>query len=263
MTFHSLSGLKTGLCLTAMLLFSGLSSAAAFLGDNQPGGIEYDFTFEFDNLNQSLSIGTDQLLDTADGSGSGVVGSVKSNSWGSTSADQITWTKVNLNALQNGNHMGPNGAKPRYFKMYAEMGSSDGLLVPAITAWLGSHDLPGQSDGSGEYFPNKFQEKVPFWFANGLTFMGELEWDVGENGNAKISGLIPAINNGLYDMVTLAIGGSDWGNFDRSFDLNIRFSPVWNTPVPIPAALYLFASGLLVSARVAKKGNCKITNSSD
>lgn len=255
MKMYGLSALGTCFYLTTALFFSGTASADVLFGDNQPGGIEYDLTFEIDQPGQWMSVTTGQQLAKADGSGTGTVGSLMSNGWGSTSADQVTWAKVNLNALQNMNLMDSQGSKARFFKMDAELGSDDGALVPAITAWLGSHDLAGQSDGSGEFFPNKFQEKVPFWFANGLTFGGELGWDVGDDGVAKISGLVPAVNNGLYDLVTLAIGGADWGAFNRAFNLNIRFTPVWGDPIPapLPAAFYLFSSGLLISVGMAKK----------
>ena len=229
---------------------SNLATAHVILGDPDEGGIDYDFTFELHRLGQWQSTQTGNRHVIAGIGKTDVVGGLDSNGWGSTSADKVLWAKVDLTGAQHQASENSDGTSPKYLKLTAKLEDLNGSgLIPAMTAWMGSHDLDGQNSGEGDYFPNKFQEQTPFWFANGLIHGGELMWDADEDGDgvAMIHGLIPAVSNGLYDYVTLALGGDDWGSFEREF----RFSAVIEafeseiSEVPIPGALLLFASGLI------------------
>lgn len=124
--------------------------------------------------------------------------------------------------------------------------SSD--LVPGISLWSGA-------DNSGGSWHTYEQDRVPFWVdASGFTYLKHITTGPGPFANQSAA-LSLFLHAGEY---TVAIGGND--NTSAGHQAAYTFT-VNASPVPLPAAAYLFGSALLgVTAFGRRKASLKVFN---
>jgi hypothetical protein len=255
--------------LLGALLVGNRAQADVYLGDPFPGGLRYHLYFDV-NAPGTLTATTGQALtqignpaDRQDFNSDGLVDEVGLKAWrgiidpsGPVPEGQYgwslnsRWSVIDLNDLAGGD---PTQAR---VSITLESNTTppvatDKVLIPAVTAWKGVETVGTASQANN-------------WYPNGISSTNWSEWWAADLAAGSLAGQVWAAaddsNNPAHTVtltlpwmtlsdtdnyLTLAFGGNDF-NRSNPFEFpnfTARVS-VETAPVPLPAAAYLFGSGV-------------------
>ncbi len=267
--------------LTALVLSVPSIGAAntVYIGDPTTGGVRYHLTYDMDSPG-TASAQTGQALTVqgttsahTDSGGNGLVDTIASKSfhdlgnlatgiypgtygWAHTSR----WSVIDLNGLYDAGHTN--------VQLTVTLQDSNGTgLIPGVTVWQGKEDLGNYSSryvngidstnwdqwnggglcapaGTCSYYPTLAQAGL------GGNVWAAADSQTSPTGTATVSlnTILTAGNNNYF---TFVMGGNaplSSTGAARNFQATVSVAPV-----PVPAAIYLFGSGLIGLAGLARR----------
>lgn len=282
--------MRTRSCFLApmALILSVPSIGAAntvYIGDPTTGGVKYHLTYDMDNLG-SASASTGEALTVqgaasahTDSGDNGLVDTIASKSFhdvgslGGSSASPIypgtygwshtsRWSVIDLNGLYDGGY--------RNVRLSVTLEDFNGTgLIPGFALWQGKEDLGNYSsryvngidstnwdqwNGGGLCAPAGTCSYFPTLAQAGLA--GNV-WATADNqtnptGTATVT-LHTILTAGDNNYFTFVMGGNaplSSTGAARDFKATVSVAP---SPLPVPAAVYLFGSGLIGLAGLARR----------
>lgn len=272
--------LLTGLTLTCSLTAFAPNAEAStvYLGDPNPGGIRYHLYFAFDTPG-TLTAATGQVLpqignpaDRQDFNDDGLVDEVGLKAWrgvidpaGPLPPDQYGWSLNSRWSVVDLTGLHANGYAQAQVSIALEANTTppvatDKVLIPAITAWTGI-ETAGTASFTNNWYPNGISTtNWSDWWATDLaaSALAGHVWAAADDSNTPahtVTLTLPWMAlTGTNDYLTLVFGGNDF-NQSNPFEFpnfTTRVT-VQAAPVPVPAALWLFGSGVAAMAGFAKR----------
>ncbi|MCP9442304.1 MAG: VPLPA-CTERM sorting domain-containing protein [Nitrospira sp.] len=278
MIFHRSLFIGWLLMSSLVILPSGAQASTVYLGDPFPGGIRYHLYYSFDHPG-TLTAATGQAplqignpADRQDFGSDGLVDEVGLKAWrglfdppGPVGSDEYGWSLNSRWSVVDLSGLHANGYAQAQVSITLEANTTppvatDKVLIPGITAWTGI-ETTGTASFTNNWYPNGISTtNWSDWWATDLaaSALAGHVWAAADNTDSPahtVTLTLPWMTlTGTTDYLTLVFGGNDFNQSNPfEFPNFTAHVTVVASPVPLPAALWLFGSGVIGLAGLAQR----------